>query len=259
MQITINYKKVIFLSVLLLLVSINAAAQVTIGGDKAPEKGALLELMANKGKGLLLPRVNLIAVSQLEPEGAVGPWNSTTHIGLWVYNMFDDTNDLCEGPYVWDGTKWNRLWGNCSGVDICEFPVIGSNTATYHVYCEDVLNVLHADALDGTSAMENIVGADTYTYHLMRVEEFIQIWEKNRQDTSTAAFLPNERFFVYVESEIDPAEGWITTAKKMPGGASAEITAYGTVAPNGIFTQVFPGGTPIGGEYTTATVRGVRN
>ncbi len=254
----INYIKAIIIPVLLLFVCNEVAAQVTIGGNKQPEKGALLELAGNN-KGLLLPRVKLSSITKLEPTGVTETWDEQRHVGLWVYNVADDTNDICEGPYVWDGAKWNRLWGSCSGTFFCEFDATGSNAVIYHIYCQDELDVDYADAIATAGIMENTLESNTYAYHLMRVDEFIQTWEKNKDSTTEKAFPASETFFVILKSDITDPKGWITTAKKAADGLSSEITAYGTVAPNGVFSQIFPGGTPIGGEYTTATVRGFRD
>lgn len=111
-------------------------AQVTIGLGEEPMPGALLQLKEianapvggmNSTKGLMLPRVNLVGVS--EPKiGDATDFTSeeNIHTGLWVYNLTDNTivglpnyepdlaKQLCPGPYVWDGENWIRLLGPCN-------------------------------------------------------------------------------------------------------------------------------------------------
>ena len=127
-------KKVIFsLFIPLILVTAGIEAQVTIGIDKEPVEGALLQLKQsevqngsnNANKGLGLPRVQLSKKDQLFPmfgtEGSVINGYDTgkasidqDHIGLLVYNVTDDPNEpLCPGLYVWDGLEWVRLPEPC--------------------------------------------------------------------------------------------------------------------------------------------------
>ncbi len=108
---------------LCLLVAGNVAAQVVIGTDTPPVKGALLELKtqeagadnvtSTKG-GLVLPRVKLVSLTTLQPFIDVNDpdWlqNATTrikekHVGLVVYNL-TTTAPFVEGLYVWDGKGW---------------------------------------------------------------------------------------------------------------------------------------------------------
>ena len=108
---------------LCLLVAGNVAAQVVIGTDTPPVKGALLELKtqeagadnvtSTKG-GLVLPRVKLVSLTTLQPFIDVNDpdWlqNTTTrikekHVGLVVYNL-TTTAPFVEGLYVWDGKGW---------------------------------------------------------------------------------------------------------------------------------------------------------
>ncbi len=113
-------------------------AQVTLGADIAPEKGALLQLKENGDKesnshrGLGMPRVNLTDTKNLFPMFETTPgsgtandlYNSSTkkgdidkkHIGLWVYNMNVCLNQMggSEGLYVWDGGEWVRTMNNDS-------------------------------------------------------------------------------------------------------------------------------------------------
>jgi hypothetical protein len=117
-------------------------AQVTIGMDVPPVKGALLELKTkeatnptsvtdpnnatvddNKGGGLGLPRVQLKYRTTLEPfipnDDA---WKNNVdqvkekHAGLMVYNIHVSNPDdpdrdsiFIQGIYVWDGSGWTLV------------------------------------------------------------------------------------------------------------------------------------------------------
>lgn len=101
--------------------------QVTIGSEKSPVEGALLQLkenddpLANSARGLGLPRVNITSQSNLFPMFAGDAdyennidnkknLENTAHMGLVVYNL---NTDFCEeiypGVHVWDGEKWNLV------------------------------------------------------------------------------------------------------------------------------------------------------
>jgi hypothetical protein len=95
-------------------------AQVTIGSEINPVKGAILDLKnqeadpstnvtATKG-GLLLPRVKLESENTLQP--FISTSNSDTkrdHIGLTVYNLTDNGTTFHEGIYLWTGVEWKTL------------------------------------------------------------------------------------------------------------------------------------------------------
>lgn len=106
---------------LLFLCSYTLNAQSTIGSQKEPNKGALLDLKenenvdANASKGLLLPRVNLEDVNELYPMFEEGSTDYTDtekdkHTGLIVYNLTDREEDgLTPGIFVWEGRKWIKV------------------------------------------------------------------------------------------------------------------------------------------------------
>lgn len=118
---------------ILLLTSIStstAFGQVTIGSDKKPNLGALLDLKQedpitagdqNSSKGLMLPRVELSDLSKLTMgNNAISDEttadNSTTtwkdHKGLIVYNVAKVetvSTRICPGLHIWDGTVWQPL------------------------------------------------------------------------------------------------------------------------------------------------------
>jgi len=81
----------------LLMTGINfVQAQVTIGSGQAPNKNAVLELISNDSKGLLLPRLELTEASEPAP--------LAEHVaGMVVYNTGDQ---ILQGYYYNDGTRW---------------------------------------------------------------------------------------------------------------------------------------------------------
>lgn len=121
----------LILSVLLFF-STGVNAQVTIGADAIPEKAALLDVKdqvpATPGDatsttgGILFPRVYLQKHNALLPFFTPADTTSVdyknvqkpAHTGLFVYNLFDDSDDVNgqgfePGPYYWDGEKWLRM------------------------------------------------------------------------------------------------------------------------------------------------------
>jgi hypothetical protein len=83
-------------------------AQVTIGNNSEPNSNAVLDLISNGSKGLLLPRVALSATNDPSP--------TTAHTaGMTVYNTATSGGGIAfeyyvsPGLYYNDGTKWVRL------------------------------------------------------------------------------------------------------------------------------------------------------
>ena len=98
-------RKVLFLMFLLLLMGLGAAsvkAQVRIGGNGAPNAGAVLDLNATDAttgtKGLALPRVNLTSATMQLTTGVA---NLT---GMLVYNTTATLGAI--GIYYWNGSSW---------------------------------------------------------------------------------------------------------------------------------------------------------
>lgn len=95
--------KILFL---FFIVSLHTQAQVTIGSDKRPNPGALLEFAENASdstsrRGLLLPRVLLNSLELPTPLSA--------HVaGMMVYNKTVGGN-VDKQPYINDGSKWKSL------------------------------------------------------------------------------------------------------------------------------------------------------
>ncbi|GHV52640.1 hypothetical protein FACS1894181_15890 [Bacteroidia bacterium] len=111
-----------FFLILFALVSLSALsvkAQVTIGADRPPHPGAVLELESNGRKGLLLSNVTLTKADNWSLGGSEVD-------GMMVYNESGSTTDGLKGKgiYVWTGHKWNMTHETpCSGA-----PVLSSIT-----------------------------------------------------------------------------------------------------------------------------------
>ncbi len=131
--------KVVFLCIALTSLYGGVNAQVTIGMDAEPVKGALLQLknldpqnpagvtdpsnitVDDKGGGLLLPRVILEDRTTLQPFFTKAESDANAgkikekHTGLTVYNIkvitdpSDSNKTFRQGMYVWDGSKWTEV------------------------------------------------------------------------------------------------------------------------------------------------------
>ncbi|MDU1892910.1 MAG: hypothetical protein E6767_19695 [Dysgonomonas sp.] len=116
---------ILLLSLLLLCLSHQMSAQVTIGMDSKPVEGAILQLKEtesstdNSTKGLLMPRVKLSSLtitsgSDLKTTitGATGTatWDKDEHTGLLVFHVGDATHPVADlkapNLYVWTGKEW---------------------------------------------------------------------------------------------------------------------------------------------------------
>lgn len=96
---------------LLPLFCILVSAQVTIGSDKAPVHGALLQLKqndnvdeANSVLGMMLPRLQLTA-HNLDSIDTAPSDTPNMYTGLTVWNV-RGVGDICKGVQVWDGERW---------------------------------------------------------------------------------------------------------------------------------------------------------
>lgn len=103
-------KRIYYLVLVLSLVgTASLNAQVTIGSQSDPHEGAILDLKSgnnNASKGLLLPNVNLLTVSdfQLEEDQDYTPAKAA---GMVIYNTNSSVSGgQGVGVYVWDGSKW---------------------------------------------------------------------------------------------------------------------------------------------------------
>lgn len=117
--------KKIILTCIVCTIACLANAQVTIGSDKAPLSGALLQLDQNLStgtgggvtstKGLLLPRVEIKSETALASTiGTLGSGETAAdYTGLIVFHVKGSTLPALEsGIYVWMGNKWEKLIEN---------------------------------------------------------------------------------------------------------------------------------------------------
>ena len=108
-------KKVLFF-MLFLMISGTAFvnAQVRIGGNAAPEKGAVLDLKSSATApgyvgGLLLPRVEITSENTVPASWTgSGSIDESKLKGLLVFNA--NNSAMPRGIYVWDGSKWQAVW-----------------------------------------------------------------------------------------------------------------------------------------------------
>mgnify|MGYP001033178640 FL=1 len=116
-------------TLVVMLITQSIHTQVTIGSGLTPMDGSLLQLkekepagtdITTATKGLGLPRVSLKSLYISDPameisstiDGAPSQkWDKNEHIGLLVYNINQcvDFSNKADGPFVWDGTKWQIL------------------------------------------------------------------------------------------------------------------------------------------------------
>jgi uncharacterized protein (TIGR02145 family) len=127
-------RKNIFLTLLLIILgTVFAKAQVTVGSGITPTRAALLDLkdqqttgtvpsvldnanITSTTGGLLLPRVKLVSPTTMEPFIPVtdADWIANTNsikeklAGLLVYNL-TTSGILVSGICVWDGAKWTSV------------------------------------------------------------------------------------------------------------------------------------------------------
>jgi len=91
----------------MILGAASVSAQVRIGGNGAPNAGAVLDLNATDAitgtKGLALPRVDLTSSTMQLASGV------TNLTGMLVYNT---TTTLGTGIYFWDGSQWTIISGD---------------------------------------------------------------------------------------------------------------------------------------------------
>ena len=155
------------LLILLLLVMQGMAsveAQMRMGGTAAPEPNAILDLNANNTddgtKGLLLPRVALVATTSASP--------LTAHVkGMYVYNTAT-ANDVLPGVYYNDGTKWVRS-GSESNVNVASAD--NSVTVTYNDASDIDLSV----SIDAVG--NSLVNSETFITDLTTNNTFIEAIE----------------------------------------------------------------------------------
>ncbi|WP_156032906.1 hypothetical protein [Prevotella sp. 10(H)] len=197
---------IILISIFFLLLPVCiTTAQVTIGDESEPNRGALLDLKesdsnnmnnANSTQGILLPRVNLTTTNLVtikdNTNNLIG--EEKIHVGMVVYNLKDNGTDLCEGPYVWNGQKWIRSWGDCGD---CEYTVIGKDGKEYHIYCLQFITAPEQAASRCKQPDVTNPGGSGgyYTYHLMTADEYGQIEPDKKKGITNDKFSANNNHF----------------------------------------------------------------
>jgi len=121
-------KNKLLLIAFILLPIFQLSGQVTIGAIVKAEDGALLDIkekqvdnpnlldlasLENSKKGILFPKVMLIANDQLAPlygqsSGNPDPDTCLKATGMVVYNVNENATKLEVGFYFWDGEQWCR-------------------------------------------------------------------------------------------------------------------------------------------------------
>jgi hypothetical protein len=105
MKVIMKYRNLTYTLCTFLLIYTSMKAQVTIGADREPHSGAILELVSNNTHGLLLPRLSL---------GNASTWGlgGNPVEGMTVYNESSSTANNLKGKgiYVWTGGVW-RITG----------------------------------------------------------------------------------------------------------------------------------------------------
>jgi hypothetical protein len=92
----------------------NLDAQVRIGDTNPPNEQAVLELLSGVeaggttgAKGLLLPRVRLVAATNPSPfSHTPGSATDSLYVGMEVYNLGQAASSLAPGVYFWSGKEW---------------------------------------------------------------------------------------------------------------------------------------------------------
>lgn len=163
-------KKILFTIVMacICLFTSNLKAQVTIGSNTEPNANAVLDLISNSNKGLLLPRVALTATNNPSP-------TSAHTAGMTVYNTattsLNNGYDVSPGFYYNDGSKWVQLplgytkWFYMPSVSFDTSTTGNSRTKDlYTLY----YNQFHAPAVKSTGAPTSVpyipAATDFYYY-----------------------------------------------------------------------------------------------
>ncbi len=161
-------KKILF-SIVLILTTVffsHLNAQVTIGSNAEPNANAVLDLISNSNKGLLLPRVALTATNLPNPLSA--------HVaGMTVYNTatspgtVDVEYYVSPGLYYNDGTKWVRLplgytnWFYMPSVSFdTSVNATGQTKNLYDLYLKQFTGQVAGKSTAGTSGSGSLIRSD---------------------------------------------------------------------------------------------------
>lgn len=158
-------------------------AQVTIGMGEGTVPGALLQLKTigdatsaggkNAEKGLVMPRVQLVKIDQLQPMYTYTDTQNTpsaeeekSHKGMIVYNL-TDTPPFKVGMYMWDGEKWQAF---VNGSQVAEISKIDCGRAaikgTYYAGTAlNSSNYIEIPVTFDTEGSYNIIARTTNGYY----------------------------------------------------------------------------------------------
>jgi len=161
-------------------------AQVTIGSDKQPESGSLLELKefdatadnVTSDRGMLYPRVKLLNKSELYPMYKSGDtyYNNNKndlkrkHTGLTVFNVGEE-NNFTIGMHIWNGTEWRKVENNpviqpqISSL-ICKSASMTPASYKENVYFEGILKIPYMGGNGGTYEKTDPISGTTTTNNL---------------------------------------------------------------------------------------------
>jgi hypothetical protein len=145
-------KKSLYFLVIVSLFAVTAKAQVTIGMQKSPERGAVLELKSDT-LGFLPPRVDLVSTTLPKP--------LPVHVkGMVVYNLNTANNDsLPAGLYVNTGVRWIYLSETNSPVHNWFYmPSIVFDTSTNGTFSRNLYQECKAQ-LNAASGTNLVVGS----------------------------------------------------------------------------------------------------
>ncbi|MDR0749984.1 MAG: hypothetical protein LBF62_10525 [Tannerellaceae bacterium] len=257
-----------------------AHAQVTIGSDESPAKGALLDVKQQNSlteggttstKGILFPRVELSALKSLSPlVSSPSQADNLTHKGIVVYNI---SNNFKEGLYSWDGDEWvyaqndTQAWGTTGNA--------GTNPATNYVGTSDdkALSIRTNNqeriqvGTDGTTYLKQARGTDG----LSPTETVSQLVRHNATGELLSLVTGhNSKSFNYIRYEIEcsPTYGyqdWIAdfdtkintsdfTVVVVGSSFQSQTPDYGLVITSSSSTYPNPRG-----SFAASTVRAFQN
>lgn len=172
-----NYTKLTLVLILIFYCSI-VSSQVTIGHSGKPRQGALLDLSENDSigenskKGLVLPRVQLTNLKELNPivKTSDSRYSDLKKelTGLMVFNPKEDiTPNIIKATYIWDGDKWNPLFQD-SKPTFYYFPpfMIGSAGANLFDQYKSLPTYTFASPGAPTSCFPTVSDAEDLIYYV---------------------------------------------------------------------------------------------
>jgi hypothetical protein len=117
------------------VVSFSASAQVNIGSDEDPHKGAILDMSASNNLGVIFPNVFLFDTGSFQlPQD---PSRQAT--GMVVYNTNPDLAGSV-GLYIWTGSEWKGLLknGDITDCDPVAISIEGNKTGMAYNFTVNV-------------------------------------------------------------------------------------------------------------------------